>query len=55
MQAASRNDLEGLLQVVERAGESFDGQAVEAALHQVGCNLVAVVAHLGGLRRVLHG
>jgi hypothetical protein len=35
LQAASRNDLEGLLSVVETAGESFDDKAVESALRQV--------------------
>lgn len=35
VQAASRNDLEGLLSVVESAGESFDDMAVESALRQV--------------------
>lgn len=35
MQAASQQNLEGLLSVVEKAGESFDLQTVDAALQQV--------------------
>lgn len=35
MQAASQNNLEGLLSIVEKAGESFDGETVAAALQQV--------------------